>query len=232
MPQISETGKRNPRNYWGRIIAANVVASVIVLTVFSGVTWRTPPRAALAAFGVAFLFANCIGPLIGFVMPHVAGWIRGRLQFPWNWAAILATMVALAMVGSMTAITVLTLIGYLPPGRFLTWFFGSLKVTILVTLTVGVVITVYETMETQLREATLALRTKERDEAEARRLAAEAQLASIESRVQPHFLFNTLNSIAALVHDDPRGRRADDRPARVAAAIGARQHGDAARPAR
>ena len=53
--------------------------------------------------------------------------------------------------------------------------------------------------------ATLALRTKERDEAEARRLAAEAQLASIESRVQPHFLFNTLNSIAALTHDDPAG---------------------------
>ena len=60
-------------------------------------------------------------------------------------------------------------------------------------------------MRAQLDAATLALRTKERDEAEARRLAAEAQLASIESRVQPHFLFNTLNSIAALVHDDPDG---------------------------
>ncbi|MBI3493263.1 MAG: histidine kinase, partial [Acidobacteria bacterium] len=47
--------------------------------------------------------------------------------------------------------------------------------------------------------------TKERDEAEARRLVTEAQLASLESRVQPHFLFNTLNSIAALVHDDPTG---------------------------
>ena len=33
----------------------------------------------------------------------------------------------------------------------------------------------------------------------------EAQLASLESRVQPHFLFNTLNSIAALIHDDPAG---------------------------
>src|SRR5207245_321098 len=44
---------------------------------------------------------------------------------------------------------------------------------------------------------------KERDEAEARRLAAEAQLASLEARVDPHFLFNTLNSIAALVRDRP-----------------------------
>jgi LytS/YehU family sensor histidine kinase len=138
-------------------------------------------------------------------MPHMAPWIWSRTRFPWNWAAIVVTMATVAMVGSVIAILVLTLIGYLPPGRFFEWFFGSLKIAILVTLTVGLFITVYETMERRLQEATLALRTKERDEAEARRLAAEAQLASIESRVQPHFLFNTLNSIAALVHDDPSG---------------------------
>ena len=34
-------------------------------------------------------------------------------------------------------------------------------------------------------------------------MAAEARLASLESRVQPHFLFNTLNSIAGLIHEDP-----------------------------
>jgi LytS/YehU family sensor histidine kinase len=78
-------------------------------------------------------------------------------------------------------------------------------VSILITLTFGIFTTVLETMRTRLQETTLALRTKERDEAEARRLTAEAQLASIESRVQPHFLFNTLNSIAELVHDDPAG---------------------------
>ena len=36
-------------------------------------------------------------------------------------------------------------------------------------------------------------------------MAAEAQLASLESRVQPHFLFNTLNSIASLIPDNPDG---------------------------
>ena len=69
----------------------------------------------------------------------------------------------------------------------------------------GIFGTLIELLQVRLNDATVALRTKERDEAEARRLAAEAQLASIESRVQPHFLFNTLNSIAALVHDDPAG---------------------------
>jgi LytS/YehU family sensor histidine kinase len=51
----------------------------------------------------------------------------------------------------------------------------------------------------------LTVRTKERDEADARRLTAEAQLAALESRVQPHFLFNTLNSIASLIPSDPQG---------------------------
>jgi two-component system LytT family sensor kinase len=32
---------------------------------------------------------------------------------------------------------------------------------------------------------------------------AEAKLASLESRLRPHFLFNTLNTIAALIRDEP-----------------------------
>jgi LytS/YehU family sensor histidine kinase len=70
-------------------------------------------------------------------------------------------------------------------------------------LIVGV--TFYESLRGQLNAATVALRTKERDEADARRVAAEAQLASLESRVNPHFLFNTLNAIAALTHENPAG---------------------------
>jgi sensor histidine kinase YesM len=73
------------------------------------------------------------------------------------------------------------------------------------TLIFGISISVIEAMRARLDDATMALRTKERDEADARRLAAEAQLAALESRVQPHFLFNTLNSIAALVHVNPSG---------------------------
>jgi LytS/YehU family sensor histidine kinase len=63
--------------------------------------------------------------------------------------------------------------------------------------------TVIAELRGRLEQTSLALRTKERDEAEARRIAIEAQLSSLESRVQPHFFFNTLNSIAALVREDP-----------------------------
>ncbi len=44
-------------------------------------------------------------------------------------------------------------------------------------------------------------RSRERDQLEARLVEARLQLLAMQ--LQPHFLFNTLNTIAELVHDDP-----------------------------
>jgi two-component system sensor histidine kinase AlgZ len=192
--------------YWARIGAVAVAASIAVMLGFSGVTWRTPWRAVAEAFAVALLFSSIIAPLLAIVMPRVAHAVRCRYVFPFDWLVLVATMIGLATAGSFLAILILAASGYLKgAGIVATWMAGSLKISILITLMFGIFTTVLESMRSRLNEATVALRTKERDEAEARRLTAEAQLASIESRVQPHFLFNTLNSIAALVHDDPAG---------------------------
>jgi LytS/YehU family sensor histidine kinase len=192
--------------YWARILVLNAVASVVVVVLFNGVSWRTPPRDMLEAFGVAMLFSNIIGSMLAVVVPRVASPVARRCAFPLKWVLLTVTMVMLASAGSLLAIVVLASVGYLKgAGIIATWMAGSLKVSIAMTLAFGIFGTVVESMRTRLAETTVALRTKERDEAEARRLAAEAQLASLESRVQPHFLFNTLNSIAALVHIDPAG---------------------------
>jgi two-component system LytT family sensor kinase len=46
----------------------------------------------------------------------------------------------------------------------------------------------------------LTLQSRERQLAE---LAATAQLAALRAQINPHFLFNSLNSIAQLIHTDP-----------------------------
>jgi two-component system sensor histidine kinase AlgZ len=50
----------------------------------------------------------------------------------------------------------------------------------------------------------------------ARAESSHAQLAALQARMNPHFLYNALNTIAALVHDDPRGaERATENLAQV-----------------
>ena len=51
----------------------------------------------------------------------------------------------------------------------------------------------------------------------ANKLLAEARLSSLESRIHPHFLFNTLNSIAALIPSDPQ--RAEDTVGKLASLL-------------
>jgi two-component system, LytTR family, sensor histidine kinase AlgZ len=198
--------RMNPRiRYWLRMLAANLAAALLVVLTFSGVDAATPWRNIVRSFAVAFLFATCTGPLLALTMPRLGRLVWQRFAFPFNWIVNVAVMMALAVVGSLLAITILVAIGYVPGDQFVGWFRNSLRIAIVVTLTIGISVTAYELLRARLEETTLALRTKERDEAEARRLATEAQLASLESRVQPHFLFNTLNSIAALIPTDPAG---------------------------
>lgn len=46
------------------------------------------------------------------------------------------------------------------------------------------------------------LKEKERQEEELRRLTTEAELRALKAQINPHFLFNTLNTIAELIHTD------------------------------
>jgi signal transduction histidine kinase len=47
------------------------------------------------------------------------------------------------------------------------------------------------------------LKEKERQEQDLRTLAAQAELKALKAQINPHFLFNTLNTIVALIHTDP-----------------------------
>ncbi len=192
--------------FWTRMAVINAAAALTVGFAFNGVTLHTPWHKAAEIMGVGFLFSSIISSMCAITISALAPTLFRRVRFPFNWTILMAVLVALSAIGSAMALLMLLAIGYLHSREeFVRYLAGTLKVSAIITLVFGIFGTLIELLQRRLDDATVALRTKERDEADARRLAAEAQLASIESRVQPHFLFNTLNSIAALVHDDPAG---------------------------
>jgi len=195
------------RPYRHRLISAflwTVGGSLAATIAFSDIGWRTPLRQLIMQTLLNSLFSGCCVFLVAFGLPWLIPRIRERLAFPLYWTVIVIALMVFGTVGSLAAVTVSVAIRLVPVSQFMhAWYPTSLKISVYFTLIFGLAGAALAEARGRLATTTVALRTKERDEAEARRLAAEAQLASLESRVDPHFLFNTLNSIAALVRENP-----------------------------
>ncbi|MGB7548780.1 MAG: histidine kinase [Terracidiphilus sp.] len=125
-----------------------------------------------------------------------------------------ALLVATASAGTFAAALVLMLIGIIPRSEYWLELRGSLPFSIVISLMFGLSISTYETMRYKLQAATLELRTRQVEQERAYKLLAEARLSSLESRIHPHFLFNALNSIAALIPSNPQ--RAEDTVGKLA----------------
>jgi len=192
--------------FWAGIVGINVTAALLANFALGGVSLQSPLGDILESTAISFLFSTCCSTLCIVALPRLVPLARRAVPFPLDWAVIVLALIGFASAGSLIALFALAAIGRIHGiDMIMRWFVGTLKISIIVTLLFGLFGTIVETLRARLDATTLALRTKERDEADARRVAAEAQLASLESRVQPHFLFNTLNSIAALIHEDPAG---------------------------
>jgi len=140
-------------------------------------------------------FAWTIFPV---VMRATAGWRAATA-----WAVYLATMVLCAAAGTAAVATVPFLVGVIPAEFIPIFFRDNIAGTMPVTIVIGVAMILIGTSKARIEATELSLRTQQLERERAEKLAAEAQLASLSSRVQPHFLFNTLNSISGLIRDQP-----------------------------
>jgi sensor histidine kinase YesM len=150
----------------------------------------------------SFVYSACIG-LEFFYSFHLFSERILRQPFPLNWLLLFLTVLLSAAIGFLTAGLILVAFGAVPFGTFVASLPSSLRFSLLLGLVFGFSFFLYESLKLRLEETTLELRTKELEEERARKLAIVAQLSSLESRVRPHFLFNTLNSISALIREEP-----------------------------
>lgn len=113
------------------------------------------------------------------------------------------TLLCTSTVGTYAGALVLVAVGIIGRSDYWRQANGELPFSITISLIFGLSISSFETLRYKLQAATLELRTRQVEQERAYKLLAEARLSSLESRIHPHFLFNTLNSISALIHSDP-----------------------------
>ena len=68
----------------------------------------------------------------------------------------------------------------------------------------GSVAVLYFTLRTNAERMESELKEKELNEERLTRLKVKAELEALQAKINPHFLFNTLNSIASLISENPK----------------------------
>jgi LytS/YehU family sensor histidine kinase len=158
---------------------------------------------AVHIYRYSLIYSFCISTLAWFVMERLARrlWRSSR----WAWIpSLVGTLAILALIGSLAANLIFVAIGWQNPATFWPEFGVGFRIALFMTVLLGVTTTSVEVLRGRLQAANEELRQRQLEDERARQLITQARLSSLESRIHPHFLFNTLNSISALIREDPR----------------------------
>jgi sensor histidine kinase YesM len=193
-----------PNPFASRIVRFLVIS---ILVAFVGpvlnVLINNPPTwsISLQDYFIGLIYAACIGSILSFLTPRV--WMRTcHLPLLLSWLVRALFILVATTIGCLLAgLPVSLIIG----PRYLYWasFRLSVQVAVVLSILISAAMTIYHNFKAKLETTQLQLKEKEVEREKALKLATEATLSSLESRMHPHFLFNTINSISSLIQEDP-----------------------------
>ncbi len=131
--------------------------------------------------------------------------VNFQVNFTWKTVlALLALMDIGVLIGNFAATTVSVL---LCDRRVFSWsiYTESLLFSLFVSTMAVSFFYAYEFQRIRLQRALSIIKEKEVDEHVLKNLKSQAELQALQAKINPHFLFNTLNSIASLISIDPDG---------------------------
>jgi two-component system, LytTR family, sensor histidine kinase AlgZ len=167
--------------YWLRI----AVVSGATALVMTSVHVAFGRLSVLETLVHALVYALCLGGLAGLILPVARHRVRNA-GLAVEWTVTIVLLLAVAVAGTWLSSGILGVLGLGYGQSLAKRFAAALWVNAVLTEAVGVAIMVYEAQRSRLE-----------------RVGLEARLTSLESRLHPHFLFNTLNAISALIQEDP-----------------------------
>lgn len=185
-----------------RIVWLNIVIALALGFVFWTLQSNSSQHTILDEIISSLIHAAIYGSFFGFTMPYLGDRLSS-IRRPWNWISIVAAVMLITVVATLLIEFSLFALGYLRGESFWQeYLFKSVSV-FFIALVICLSVNLYEIYHENIQTANLRVRTNELEKERALKLATEARIASLESRLHPHFLFNTLNSISALIAEDP-----------------------------
>lgn len=196
--QLRKVGKA-----FAAMLALSFAISVFLLLIFLGEGQKSSLGNIAANILVGMTYGMCIGTLSWVSMHFLARPIWQLSPAP-RWTVLMLLFAACCMAGTFAAVCIGKYVypfGWTDP--VVSIWLRSLRTSLAITFPIGIVATLIELYRERLRDTEVQLRTKELERERAMKLASEAQLAALSARVEPHFLFNTLNTISSLIREDP-----------------------------
>ena len=203
------------KNRWAiSFLWINLSVMLVVLIVIAS-NQISSVREVLHILVYALVCANLSGVLGVWIIGGLAERLAVRKPPPLS--VIVAGIIVFSAVGCLIAQALFVEIGFAAPSHFWQEYGYTLRIALPLAVVFGLGALAHGSLRGRVQLAEEKLHEKELAEERARKLAAEARLRSLESRIHPHFLFNTLNSISSLIPINPD--RAEQTVGRLAALL-------------
>jgi len=192
------------------LLWTNAAVAVVDLVVFVVGPARTT-RDLLQSLAFTFVYANLTSILGALIL----GWLieKAVVRGVSPWKIVIPGVLVFTAGGGLLAQLFLAA-GLSAWNHFWLDYYYTMRIAVPLALVFGMGAMAYAMLLARVQLMERQLHEKQLAEERSRKLAAEARLRSLESWIHPHFLFNTLNSISALITIDPV--RADQIVSRLA----------------
>ncbi len=176
-----------------------LINAIITVVVAAGLTYNDPGRWFEYLYG-SFIFSNCIGfsiyGLVSLVAPRID-------RLPVVLRAVLLFFIFLfgGLIGTEASLGIFSVL--LGAQFDAASHIRILLMDLVLAVVFGSVSVLYFSLRARAERLAVALKEKEIAEERLTRLKTKAELDALQTKVNPHFLFNTLNSIASLISENP-----------------------------
>jgi signal transduction histidine kinase len=171
-----------------RTLALSLALSLVIGALFAvqqDGTWGS----FFVSSGIAMMYSAAIGVPATIVFTRLRRWFANRNDAK-AWFVYIGVVAAVTAIGTFAVGVVLVAVGVVSAGELWDLFSHSIQISAIIAVPMTIAGFAYGKLQARIEKAS--------------KLAVEARLASLESRVRPHFLFNALNSAIALIPEDPK----------------------------